>query len=202
MELTGYVSLAILLVIWMASLLKLIPKGRFPFLAAFLLLAAALFWASRQQFLLWQNNEISKFLIPPYAPINYFVYYTFTRLWLPYLVSGVAGLVGLWVAVFFNRKYGGRFFYDEEPYYPALGLFLTDHPGWILYLILSLAVYLVLVIACPPKPREAGRRWGYWILKKETQRVSFYYLWLPLAAITIPLDAWLLKFEFYSNLIL
>jgi len=186
MTLAGYVSLGLILVVWL-----IVPRhlggGRLLLFSA-LVLAGALLYLTGRQFLIWQQGEITQFLLPPHQSISYFVYYSFTRFWRPYLVSGAVGLVALGLAVYFNKKYDQRFFYQDEPYYLALGLFLTGHPGWILYLALLLAIYLLVAS-------------GYTLVARKMPRISFYYFWLPLAVVTILLDAWLLRFDWYSNFI-
>ncbi len=188
MELVSAGSLAVIFVIWIRSFARK-GGGLYLLLIPVVILAVILGYTTYQQFLIWKSHEISRFLLPPHAPINYFIFYTFTRIWLAYVISLIVGILGYLVIGYFNRKYQEKFFWPEEIYFIALGLFLTGHPGWILYTVFSLAVYLALGI-------------GYWILKKETQRVSFYYLWLPLAAATIFLNFWLLQFEWYTQLII
>jgi len=190
MWLADYAALAIIIaaLIW-GNVLRRQLGGRFLLSGAILIMALVLGYTTYLQFVTWQENEISRFLLPPHNPINYFIFYTFTRIWLQYLISLIVGLVVLTIAQYFNRKHPERFFYKDEPYLLALGLFLPGHPGWILYLVLALTVHLLVAI-------------GYTLVAKQTQRLSFYHFWLPLAAIAIILDPWLSQFEFYSNLIL
>jgi len=149
------------------------------------------FW----QFFLWQNNELSQFLIPPHNGWNYFIFYTFTRFWLPYLVSGVIGLLGLLGCWQLNKRTNGRFFYKEEFYFLWIAVFLTGHPGWILYVVLLALVTLVYGIYT--QIRTSG------VLGTPDVRLSLYYLWLPTAIVTILLNQLLLiNWEWYSKLLL
>lgn len=151
--------------------------------------AVLLLYLTRQQFLLWSAHEISRFLLPPHRSLNYFIFYSFTRIWLPYLVSGVIGSAVFWIVVYLNKKYGGRFFQPEEPYFLFLVLFLAGHPGWLLYVIVVLAAALLMVAYKTYKSHQSDK-------------VVLYYLWLPAGAAAIILNQFLLNFYWYSDWLL
>ena len=188
MWLADYVSLIIILSAFIWGIVLRRPVGGRFLLSAIIVIVIILGYTTYQQFLLWQSNEISKFLLPPHAPANYFIFYTFTRIWAAYVISFIVGILGYWMISYFNKRHQGKFFWPEEIYFIALSLFLAGHPGWILYLILISSVYSLWLIA-----------YSLWL--KKIERVSFYYLWLPLAAATIFFDVWLQQFGWYSNLI-
>ena len=188
-----YLNLVVIGLIWETSVFGgrfFLLKNRKPILMILVLIQiAALSYLSRTQFFLWQNDPIGKFLVPPYKSLDYFIYYVGIRLWLPYLISLIVALLVLWIALIFNKRKGGRFFQVEEPYLLALAIFMTGHPGWIIYFLLVLFVALV---------------WGAVssILFKKMERISYYYLWLPAGAATLILSKLLAGSEWYLKLLL
>lgn len=156
------------------------------FCSAILAMTGFAFYNTRAQFLLWLGNDLSKYLIPPYSSINYFLKYSLYHFWLSYIVSLIIGLIFFFLASYYNKKHGNIFFEKEEPYFLALSIFLAGHPGWILYLIIMFLVTLLYSSYS-------------WLSAKEMHRISFYYWWLPLAGLTIILDKFLLQYwAFYS----
>lgn len=212
MGIAEYFSIAILSIIWITSFSAFRREGRFPlpalapqsgakvgFALAIIGVIIIQCYYTRAQFLLWQGNEISTYLIPPYQSMRYFLFYVGTRFWAPYLVSGVVGLLGFLGARYANKKFGERFFENEEPQYFALGIFLASHPGWTFYLAIICIVYFLYAIIlnvkrCIPNPKP-------YILNAQ-RRVSFYYWWLPLAALAIIANAYLSGLNWYGNLII
>lgn len=153
------------------------------FWAVVVLEIVILFWVTRELFLLWQNsNSFSRFLVPPYASINYFLFYAGTRIWAPYLVSWVIGFLFFSGLSWLNKRRGSLIFYDEELYFIWLGIFLVGHPAWIWYLIMVLTVALILI---------AASRAYLAVRKKKGGRFSLYYLWLILAIVAILTEQWL-----------
>jgi len=188
-----YLNLIIIGFLWGTSVFGgrfFLLKNRKPLLMILILVQiAGLSYLSRSQFFLWQENPISKFLIPPYKSLDYFIYYVGTRFWLPYLISLIIALLVLWIALIFNKRKGGRFFQKEEPYLLALAIFATGHPGWIVYFLLVLFVTLTWGIVSS-------------VLFKKMERISYYYLWLPAGAATLILGKLLAGSEWYSKLLL
>ncbi|MFH1758999.1 MAG: hypothetical protein ABH822_00345 [Patescibacteria group bacterium] len=187
--------------------------------------AALLAYLTYKQYFLWLSNDLSKHLLPPYASINYFIFYTFVRIWAPHLMSLIAGLLAFWTAKWMNYKWGGRFFQSEEPYFLLIGTFLTGHPGWLMYWGLVFGV-AIIVIASGTTPlvilRQSTETIFRWVSgrsrrifrrsfanaqddrqARDDRRVSLYYWWLPLAAMAILLDLVLRSYwSFYSTLFL
>lgn len=159
-------------------------KGRFAFIFklififAIILVFSVLVSNSWQLHNLWRENEVSKFLLPPYTSIDYFLFYVGTRFFAPYGISLVIALLFLWLAKFINQRYHGRFFYDEECYFGALGIFLSSHPGWLFYAIFLLFIYLLT-------------HFFLLFVSHSLERLSLYYLWLPAAISVIIIDRWL-----------
>ena len=162
-----YFSLGILIVFLGASRLMgrsfaidLPRLSKYFFAATIILIFIFLFFQSYQQYQLWLKNDISKHLLPPYQDINYFIFYSLTRFFGPYLISLAAGILFLFSAKTLNKKYQKRFFCPEEYYFGALAIFLSSHPDWLFYLIFVILLYLLIHIF-------------------SLRRLSLYYLWIP-----------------------
>jgi len=87
-----------------------------------------------------------------------------------------------------NKKYQERFFEPEEPYFGALAIFLSAHPGWIFYAIAVILIYLLVhillsLVAC-----------------RLSLRLSLYHLWLPVAIFVIIIQRWLELLPLWSLL--
>ncbi len=88
-------------------------------------------------------NSFIKALIPSYDGGTYLLFYLLTRLWGEYIISFIFAELFLWAMLILNKKYDSRFFYDEEPYFGAVAIFLAGWPGWLYYLIILLSIFLV-----------------------------------------------------------
>lgn len=137
---------------------------------------------TKDLYLLWEGNELSKYLLPPYSGLGYFSFYAGTRFWAPYLAGFVVGLIGFLSFKWLNKRGMGKFFYDEEFYFLWLGSFLSGHPGWIVYFIALFTIMLFLTVY-------------------RKSRTSFYYLWFPAGIATILVNQWLsINWHSYSSL--
>ncbi len=152
---------------------------KFFFIAGILLVFTSIFFQIRQHYRLWLEDDVSKYLLPPYQDIGYFLFYAFTRFLAPYLISLAIALLFLLTAKVINKRYQKRFFYPEEPYVGALAIFLTSHPGWVLYSVIFISAYLAFHLF------EAG------IHRHIYRRISTYWLWLPAAIFVIIIQRWL-----------
>jgi len=152
--------------------------SKYFFAATIILIFIFLFFQSYQQYQLWLKNDISKHLLPPYQDINYFIFYSLTRFFGPYLISLATGILFLFSAKILNKKYQKRFFYPEEPYFGALAVFLAGWPGLLFYIIFLTLIYLFIHL------------YSLFIIHN-SQRISLYYLWLPVAIFVILIQKWL-----------
>lgn len=192
-------SIIIILVIFLGAQISLrlfgIERQIFKFIFALLifLILAFLVFQSFQQYFIWEGNDLSKNLLPPYQGINYFIFYVFTRFFAPYLISLAVALAFLFSAKILNRKFGERFFYPEEIYIGASAIFLAGHPGWLFYVILLLFVYVLTQLFFVAK---------YLILNTQysSPRISLYWLWIPTAIFVIILMDWLRTLSWWNLL--
>lgn len=149
------------------------------FYGSVVLIFTLLSYQSYAQYQIWSQNEVSRFLLPPYQSISYFLFYSAIRFFAPYFISFIAASLFLKAAQKLNKKYEERFFYPEEPYMGAIAIFLTGHPGWLFYSALLIIIYLIIHI------------FSSLISHFSSCRISLYYLWLPTGIFVIMIQKWL-----------
>ena len=147
-----------------------------------------LLYQSYQQYQSWSQNEVSQYLLPPLQSINYFIFYAIARFFAPYLISLAVAILFLFSAKALNKKYQERFFKPEEPYFGAIAIFLTGHPGWLFYVVFIISAYLLIHF------------YSLLITHYSLQRISLYYLWIPTAIFVIIIQRWLELLPLWSLL--
>ena len=103
-------------------------------------------YLSYQQYHLWKAGALSKYFLPPYQGISYFISYAFTNFFFKTLIALVASIIGLVGMRILNKKHGERFFEPVEYYLFASGILLVGHPWWTLYVALVFAVALLAAV--------------------------------------------------------
>lgn len=159
-----------LLGLWVCQLL--IPQGRFflvirQFIFGGIGLLMALLGYSG--YLLYGSRSVDplgKFLLPPYISWFDLLTYWFMQFAVEYTVALIAACIVLWIARWLNRRFQERFFYPSEFWLLLLSILYVGHPGWLVFSIFILMALLFLAIF-------------------QHRRVSFYYLWLPVSALTL-----------------
>ncbi|MEK7076889.1 MAG: hypothetical protein AAB967_01520, partial [Patescibacteria group bacterium] len=106
--------------------------------------------------------------------------YVGSRYLAPPAIALLAAIIFGYAAWFLNKKFGERFFENEEPALFALGVFLAGYPGFLFYIPLVLVIGILLAI-------------HYSLLKKG--RTPFYYLWLPTAIFAILIKVFMIPPE-------
>ena len=131
---------------------------------------ASLLLITIYQYIVWRHDPVSKFLLPPYQGIYYFLQYAATRFFGPWLTAAAIGLVAWYVTRRMNARFDDRFFEDDEPCIFGFAVFLAGYPACLFFIVFMFI---------------AGLLWslGYAILGKG--RASFYYLWFPTAMFAI-----------------
>ena len=186
-------SLLILGVVLVTSQLKLgrsVLRRRYKQIFTLSLLAIFLvgLHMSFLQYKLWSGGSFTKLLLPPHDSLGYFFFYVLTRIFAPYLISLGAAFLFLFAAVRYNRKYNEQFFEKEEPYLGALSIFLTGHPGWLIYMITVIILYLLSHVF-------------YYIFISKKQRLPMYYFWVPTAIFVIIISGyWLYGMSILQSL--
>lgn len=155
------------------------------FWTAVLVVVAVLTITSHLQFAAWASGDpIAQRLVPPLGGHQYFLFYVWWRFWAPYAISFVVSGIFFLFAWFYNRRHGEQFFYDEEYYFIALGIFLSGQPGWILY-IFAMILFVSLIAFI--------RR----IFLHQMDKFSLYDFWLPMAAFGILIMQWLAQLPLF-----
>lgn len=188
-----YFSLGILILILGASLFWRRSFGNdivfsYIFLFSVVIIFILLFYQSYQQYQVWAQNEPSKFLLPPYQNIGYFIFYAGSRFFASYLISLAAAVLFFFLAKILNKKHNECFFYPEEYYLGAISLFLVGHPGWLFYGVFIIVFYLLIHI------------YSLFANHYSLMRISSYYLWLPTAIFVIIISKWLQALPFWQLL--
>ncbi len=147
---------------------------------------------SWKQYQLWSVGDTTRFLLPPYQSLDYFVYYSRYRFFNPYLVSGLMGILFFLGTRKLNLKYARRFFEDIEPYFLAVSMFVLGTPGWLVYLLVFLGLYLIVSLSIT--------FYHLFMLKEGQIRVPLFYLWLPSAISTILISRYLVDLPLWQQL--
>ena len=140
------------------------------------------------QYLLWQSTEPSKYLLPPYTPVAYFLRYSLFHFFAPYIASLVLAGIFYFVAKLMNKKSGERFFEGEEIGLAAIVLFIAGFPGILFVFGFIIAAYLLIHLS-------------NLVFKRKLEVIPVYYLWLPGGLFAIILTViWLSRFNIWSAL--
>lgn len=123
---------------------------------------------SWKQYLLWEQHPVSKYLLPPYQNINYFLEYSYFRFWRDffYRVLGVF-LIFLFFR-FLNLIFRRDIFYDDEKIIVLFfGLFFF-FPYNLLIIFLSFLILLIIIAIKVFKDRKNLNNYfdfrRYWLL--------------------------------------
>jgi len=172
MLITEYVSLS-LLVLLLGTHLGVRPlfsrQRRLFFAATVFIMFAALAYQSRLLFFAWQKAEPPlNYLVPPYAPLSYFLKTIWTRFFAGAIIAlGIALLILLLIHLM-GKERRERIFEIDESIRIALSIFLLGQPNWIIYLLCGLILYVLLTAIST-------------LRSQRKIRVSFSPFWLPLA---------------------
>lgn len=158
---------------------------KYIFVGGIILIFGLLFYQSLMQYRVWSQNELSKFLLPPYQSVTYFLGYSFTHFFKNHLISLAAALLFLAAAFLLNKKFQERFFKKEELYLGALAIFLVVHPWWLYYIItiLIIGVFGTLFLRII-NLRTSDVINGTSDVQR-LKRFPFYHFWIPAAIILI-----------------
>ena len=188
MAILNYFAIGILIAILGAQIFRSAGKqapllGRRFIGSAFLIFAIFIFgylsFLSWQEYWTWKNSEITRYFLPPYTSIFYFISYIKMHIWNSYLVSLLFSILILNIFSFINKKYSERFFYQGEIYLAALAAFLVGYPVVFFYLILIILIYLIIHI------------FSFFAARYSLKQISSYYLWIPSAIFVILMSKWL-----------
>ncbi len=179
-----YLSITILILALGAQLtLRSFGKNKKIFRYLFYFSIAAIFlfafFISISQYVVWENHPVSKFLLPPYQGIGYFLRYSIFWYFTAHIISLLFSVAFIKLAKRYNKKFEEKFFYPEEYYLGALAIFLSGFPGIFIYIIF---LFFASILGSLTLNRFST-------IKGE--RMSFYYLWIPVAIFVIIISKWL-----------
>jgi hypothetical protein len=182
MSAIDYLSLGILVAIWGAQLKRrpfLVRYAKAVFFISCLALLVFLVLLVHEQFVaISQSEPPIKYFIPPYAPLESFLFSMWSRLLSRYFFALAGALLFLIILRFIPERSKKVWFEPDEPYLVATVITLVGHPHWLLYGVLTLFCYLVYVGA---RALKKGRH----------ERASFYYFWIPVGVLFILLSPFL-----------
>lgn len=178
-------SIITLLVLFVFQIFNKIFSDIFRFFASKWLfivsILSVIFWylyLTGLQYITWvEAGPPSSFFLPPYEDITYLFQYHLIRFLMYYCISFIVALLFIVYGRRYNKKFGSKFFEDEELYIGGTAIFLLGNPSWAyLWIFYLLAIFLVGL---------CGTFYTNKVLKKTEERFPFYYLWMPLAIVAI-----------------
>lgn len=109
------------------------------FWSVFWVSTALVIWLVLNQYILWQSEIRSRYFLPPYQPLEYFLYYSWSRFIKPEAFS--FGLACFFFLVFWSLQKISRqrVFYADEVYSAGIGFLLVGWPQGIILIVLALA---------------------------------------------------------------
>jgi hypothetical protein len=148
-DIYGAVCLVILLLAvwpWHLAESEVVVMAKKFFWSLVLLSLAKVVWLYSIQYVVWHSNPGSRYLLPPYQSIWYFMSYGWQRFAKPEYVSLLTALFfwGLFLAL--QNLSRGRIFYQEEIYSAGIGLLLNPWPQNSLLIPLVLVAGILLGI--------------------------------------------------------
>ncbi|MBI2025122.1 MAG: hypothetical protein HYT03_03500 [Candidatus Harrisonbacteria bacterium] len=170
-------KLTILIVLWGAQKFLrpplLLRVSKIIFLISVIgIFAISAYW-TYWQYQIWDDNEMTKIFLPPHRGIGYFIQYAFTNFYFKELAALGSAILALFLAKLLNKRFRERFFWPAEPWILATAILLIGHPWFLVYLPGFFVIYLLLT--------------GIYSIFRKGERVSPYYLWIPVALITLML---------------
>ncbi len=94
------------------------------------------------QYDFWLQNDFSRFLLPPYQSIEYFLSYSFSHFWLKVLLSVISASV-FFIFLYLLKKYRSGLFEEGEI---ELGFLLSLVSGWPYFLVFVPLVFVFLLV--------------------------------------------------------
>ena len=141
-----------------------------------LLIVGTLLFQTFLQFNAWKGGGLGEFLLPPHNSIGYFLIYVFFRIWAPYIISFLFGILLYSAMKWGNRKKEGVLFFDDEYSIGFIAITSVGYPTLIPFVLLFLVVYTSILL-----------------FQRKQERFSSYFLWLPVALCAILLSEYIFE---------
>lgn len=106
------------------------------------------------QYKIWQNDALSRYLLPPYQKINYFLSYAYFHFWrdLVYRFLGVILTISFFLLL--NFVFKRDIFYKEEKIFVSSILLFYFFPYNLLLIFLAFFVLLLLIMVAILKQKK------------------------------------------------
>lgn len=98
------------------------------------------------QYLTFINNSLSKYLLPPYQSLNYFLSYVFYHYFKDLYFRILGSLINLILVIVLNFLFKKTLFYDEEHKLIFISSLLISYPFNILLVPIGLIIILIIHI--------------------------------------------------------
>jgi hypothetical protein len=106
------------------------------------------FWSlflSLAQYFVWKNHQFSKYLLPPYQKIDYYLSYAYFHFWRDFIFRLIGVLIIILLMNFLNFVFRRDIFYDDEKILvPYLSLFFR-FPYNALFLAIGFFILFLLI---------------------------------------------------------
>jgi len=162
-------------------------KNKIYLVLFYLIIFVFVLWSlflSLAQYLVWKNHPFSKYLLPPYQKIDYYLDYAYFHFWRDFIFRLVGILIIILLMNFLNLAFRRDIFYDDEKILvPYLSLFFRFPYNALFLCIGFLVLFLIILISHFPS--------------FTSNRYSFRNYWLSLALILFLLQPFILSnYEF------
>ena len=120
---------------------------------------------SISQYLIWLKNPISKYLLPPYQKIDYFLNYAYFHFWRDFIYRLISVLLAFLFLKFLNFIFKRDIFYDDEKIFiPFLMLFFFfPYNLFIIFLGFFMLLLIIVVLSIKQKEKSYFSFRNYWL---------------------------------------
>lgn len=119
------------------------------------------------QYSIWGNHPISKYLLPPYQKIDYFLNYSFIHFWHDLLWRIITALFVYLFLIFLNFVFQRDIFYEEEKILLPLLSFFYFFPYNLIFVFSGFFVLLLIIMIKILRSKENLQRYfsfkNYWL---------------------------------------
>jgi len=102
---------------------------------------------SYKQYLIWKNHAFSKYLLPPYQKIDYYINYAYFHFWRDFIFRLTGVLIIILLMKFINFVFRRDIFYDDEKILiPYFALFFKFPYNIFFFYIGLFTLFLIIFI--------------------------------------------------------
>lgn len=99
------------------------------------------------QYYIWHSQEFTRFLLPPYQSIKYFLFYSWGRFWMEHIIAFGATLV-FYLFLKILQRYKERFLDKDEIMFGILIILLVGWPNAVVFMpLVFIAAVLVALLS-------------------------------------------------------